>query len=118
MTNDAHQTAPINKIVAMFNNILCASIGSTAGATIQIFSIQFMLSNSAAIAPNRSALLLQERLSSKRNGTAKWNATSEYASHSQPPSNRRLYHTTSSGRMPYQMIRNCENPMYAQSMTN
>ncbi len=36
------------------------------------------------------------------------------AANCQPWLVRRMYHGISSGRLPYQMMRNCENEMYAQ----
>ena len=58
----------------------------------------------------------RSRNSSRKNGRKKWNRISPRASPHQPPRERRRYQGISSVRLPLQMIRYCENDMYAQSM--
>jgi hypothetical protein len=50
-------------------------------------------------------------------GIAKCRTRITPATHCQPPWLLRRYHGVSSGRFPDQMIRYCENAMYAHSMT-
>src|SRR3954471_18351502 len=54
--------------------------------------------------------------SSSENGIAKWNRMMPIANISHPWSSRLRNQWISSGRLPAQMIRNCENDTYAQNM--
>ena len=51
------------------------------------------------------------RIRSRKNGAAKWKTTSTMPMATQPPCIRCRYHMISSGRLPDQMIRYCENDM-------
>ena len=65
------------------------------------------------------ALRLKSRESRTRNGNAKWNKISDHADHS--PSRLSFairYQLVSSGRLPAQMIRNCEKLKYAQTIAS
>ena len=62
---------------------------------------------------------LSGRDSSSRNGTAKWKTTSSDADDAPAGAAAgAVYQVISSGRLPDQMIRYCENEKYAHSITN
>src|SRR2546423_5649327 len=75
-----------------------------------------MISTAVVVRPNR--FFFKSLESSSENGIAKWNRMMPIASTSQPWSSRFRNQWISSGRLPAQMIRNCENETYAQNMVN
>src|SRR5579885_3335682 len=62
-------------------------------------------------------LRFKSRDSSSANGSAKCPITRRKPTYSQPPWKRRRYHGISSGRLPAQMIKNCEKEKQAHTMT-
>src|SRR5471032_3491318 len=66
-----------------------------------------------AMAASSLELRFRSRESSRAKGSAKWPSTKARATYSQPPFSRVRYQGISSGRLPAQIIRNCENEKYA-----
>src|SRR5580658_348158 len=70
-----------------------------------------------AIHTSVRVLRFNRRESRSANGTANWNSTRNNATYSHPPCRRRKNHEISSGRLPDQMMSNCEKLKYVQTIT-
>ena len=67
---------------------------------------------------SQRAFRLKSCCSNTRNGKAKWKTMSITPIYPQPPFIRVRYQVVSSGRLPDQMIRNCEKLKYAQTIVS
>src|SRR5882724_10366156 len=75
-----------------------------------------MINRAVTVSPKRFFFTSFD--SSSENGITKWNRIMAMATNCQPWSSRVRNQLISSGRLPAQMIRNCENETYAQNMVN
>src|SRR3954462_2145683 len=73
-----------------------------------------MIKSAMVVSPAR--FFFKSLDSNIENGKAKWNRMMPIASNCKPCSSRLRNQWISSGRLPAQMIRNCENDTYAQNM--
>src|SRR3954466_15104124 len=75
-----------------------------------------MINKAVTVSPRRFFFTSLESIN--ENGSAKWSKMMAIASTSHPWSSRVRNQWVSSGRLPAQMMRNCENETYAQNMMN
>src|SRR5688572_15594411 len=66
----------------------------------------------------RGGVRLKSRESNSANGTANCNTTTDSANHCHPAPSRLRYHVISLGKLPDQIIKNCENAKYALTIKN